>query len=750
MSLASEPSPSLPLARRFPGRILRTFLLVVIPLATIPLLLLGGATLYWAQDTLVDQINSQLNTNIYRLGSDIDFWLTTANNQIDAVLRQEGIQEQLDQTLTPGFRDNPDFPATREAILGLLQTANQGDEAIFDHFLVVSSSGEVLISSQIEWEKRILTNRSFFEILSQAPSSLASFDPKPLVDEKLLIFTHVPYQGENANAHILGVLNPDHLEAIMTTAGEYQEAARSYLITKNGHFFQLNPNTQQLIRREPSETQIQTLLPLEEKNVLGSGKTSDVIFFKSFDQRQAVANYTWLPNAQVGLVYEIPEQLAFQPLRTITPPALAAMVLVIASLIVALVLITQRLLQPIQTLTETAQAFAHGDWNQRVPVSRNDELGMLSYSFNQLADEISSLYRSMEIQVRERTRELETRSSQFEATSAVAREAAAIRDMEALLNNTTELISQHFGFYHAGIFMLDQQRRYAVLQAANSEGGKRMLARGHKLGVGRSGVVGRVAQTGLPRIALDVGADQFYFDNPDLPETRSEIALPLKVAGRVIGVLDVQSKEAEAFSESDAEVLQVMADQIALAIENARQIEETQQTVQELQNLYGEHTNLDWQRYLSPETKAYRYDQVRVTPIAPDDIETEDIAHHHRVTIEDEENGYQRLIIPIMFRDQSLGTIILRKTPQDPPWSKNDQVLAEEIAGQIAVALENARLLDEARKRVSHEQTVGEISTQIARSPQIESILKNTVRELGKLPHVGDVSIFIGDTNDSE
>jgi GAF domain-containing protein len=277
-----------------------------------------------------------------------------------------------------------------------------------------------------------------------------------------------------------------------------------------------------------------------------------------------------------------------------------------------------------------------------------------------------------------------------------------------------------------------------------------MLAQGHKLGVGRSGVVGRVAQTGLPRIALDVGADQFYFDNPDLPETRSEIALPLKVGGRVIGVLDVQSKQPEAFSESDTEVLQVMADQIALAIENARHIEETQQTVEELQNLYSEYTTLDWQRYLSPQAKAYHYDQVRITPIPHQEIDLEAIGQHNRVTAEQNEDGSEQLVIPILLRGHSLGTIVLRKDPQEPSWSSDDQELAEEVAAQIAVALENARLLDEARKRVSHQQTVGEISTEIARSPQIETILRNTVQELGKLPHVDDVSIFIGDTNDSE
>jgi GAF domain-containing protein len=139
-----------------------------------------------------------------------------------------------------------------------------------------------------------------------------------------------------------------------------------------------------------------------------------------------------------------------------------------------------------------------------------------------------------------------------------------------------DLISKQFGFYHAGIFLLDERDEYAVLQAASSEGGRRMLERGHKLRVGEVGIVGHVASTGEPRVALDVGEDTAHFAHPDLPNTRSEMALPLKVQDRVIGVLDVQSTHEAAFSEDDVAVLQTMADQLATAIANARLFEQVQ------------------------------------------------------------------------------------------------------------------------------------------------------------------------------
>jgi methyl-accepting chemotaxis protein len=180
------------------------------------------------------------------------------------------------------------------------------------------------------------------------------------------------------------------------------------------------------------------------------------------------------------------------------------------------------------------------------------------------------------------TQELEHLVTQLEATAKMSRAALFVHDLDALLSQVTQMISDLFGFYHAGIFLLDETGTHAVLRAANSEGGQQMLANSHKLKVGEQGVVGYVTDTGEPRIALDVGADAVYFDNPLMPETRSEMALPLKVGDRIIGALDVQSKREAAYDEDDVMVLQIMADQLAVTIENARLLSATVDTVREL------------------------------------------------------------------------------------------------------------------------------------------------------------------------
>ena len=185
-------------------------------------------------------------------------------------------------------------------------------------------------------------------------------------------------------------------------------------------------------------------------------------------------------------------------------------------------------------------------------------------------------------QLEERTRMLERWASQLKATGEVSRAAISTHDPDILLSEATQMISVSFGLYHVGIFLLDRDREWAVLCAANSEGGQQMLAQGHRLKVGEQGIVGHATGTGETRIALDVGVDAVHFNNPLLPDTRSEMALPLKVGERVIGAIDVQSRQEGAFDDSDVEILQMMADQLAVSIDNSRLLAATREAVREL------------------------------------------------------------------------------------------------------------------------------------------------------------------------
>jgi len=408
-------------------------------------------------------------------------------------------------------------------------------------------------------------------------------------------------------------------------------------------------------------------------------------------------------------------QLAARRVLIVVPLVTAAVILVAAG---AAVLVLRGVVTGVRLLSDSAGQLAVGRLEPRVPVQGLEEFRFLARAFNNMASELQGLYTGLERLVAQRTADLARRTAQLEAAAYVARRAAEIRDLDTLLNETVRLISDRFGFYHAGIFLVDEAGEYAVLRAASSEGGQRMLARGHRLAVGKVGIVGTVAGTGQPRIALDVGADAVFFDNPDLPLTRSEMAVPLKVGERVIGVLDVQSVEPAAFTEADVAVLQTMADQIALAIENARLLEESRRALEELERLYGERAREAWWMVASSRPAVYRYTGMDVEPLpAP-------------VPLAGEEDG-RRLAVPIRLWGQTIGSILLQRREEQPPWSLEEQRLAEEIGEQIALALENARLLEETRRHAERDRMIAEITARVRASMDPETVLRTALRELG-------------------
>jgi GAF domain-containing protein len=390
---------------------------------------------------------------------------------------------------------------------------------------------------------------------------------------------------------------------------------------------------------------------------------------------------------------------------------------------------------PVERLTEGASHLAAGALEERVSIYSEDELGQLAGAFNQMAERLQMFYEDLEQRVKERTAEIQRRSIQMATAAHVARDAAAMLEPQELLTNVVNLISEQFKFYHAGIFLIDSAGEYAVLQAANSEGGQRMLVRGHKLKTGQVGLVGYVAAAGEPRIALDVGEDAVYFDNPDLPDTHSEMALPLKVQDQVIGVLDVQSTQAQAFTQEDVEILQILADQIALAIKNAQLLQESQQALQNMEALYGQQARQSWRMH--QEILAYSYNRVRIEPVPV------------RQLSEFEQNE-RTLSLPITFREQVLGHIYLKREEEQEPWSQEDIILADQAVSQIALALENARLLQEAQRLASREQQINLISTKVRSSTHAETILQNTIRELGRTLGTSRTFIQLGSLSEEE
>jgi GAF domain-containing protein len=288
------------------------------------------------------------------------------------------------------------------------------------------------------------------------------------------------------------------------------------------------------------------------------------------------------------------------------------------------------------------------------------------------------------------------------------------------------LITDQFGFYHAGIFLINETGDEAILQTASSEGGKRMAERGYSVAVSSQSIIGHVTSQKKTRVALDVGVDAVFFNNPDLPMTRSEVALPLMVRNKVLGVLDIQSDQPQAFRLDDMDVLQTLADQVAIAIENARLLDESQTALLQLEAVSTVRTREAWGKKLQDEQHTFTY-----TPLG---------VRAESSSSEASDNNF-KAAIPL--RGQKIGSISLSKKDKTN-WSKLDEDMVNEIANQVGLAIDNLRLLEDAQQRARQEQTIGELATRFSQSLDIDGLLQTAARELGQLPDVSEVSVFIG------
>jgi GAF domain-containing protein len=355
--------------------------------------------------------------------------------------------------------------------------------------------------------------------------------------------------------------------------------------------------------------------------------------------------------------------------------------------------------------------------------------------------ELAGLRDDLESRIQDRTLSLEKRAQQLQTVSSVARSIASVKDLASLLPDITRLVSEQFGYYHVGIFLLDDAREYAVLQAANSDGGRQMVHRGYHLPLDANSIVGYVASHGEPRIAMDVGADSVYFGNPFLPATRAEMALPLRVGGRVIGSLDIQSTEFNAFSEQDIPILNTLADQVAVAIENARLYDDAQQALADARSTFEKYVKQEWSSFAQQSRHAgYVFDGKQVTPLDKN-TRRETIpssAQSSKSTLEKSST----LILPIKLRGQTIGVIEVRSKDGKREWARDEITLLEAAAERAALALENARLVEVAQRRASRERSIGEISARIGSVSDIESILQTAVEELGrKLSSAAEVTL---------
>jgi PAS domain S-box-containing protein len=367
------------------------------------------------------------------------------------------------------------------------------------------------------------------------------------------------------------------------------------------------------------------------------------------------------------------------------------------------------------------------------------------------------------------------RAEQVTIAAEIARDATGTLEVKPLLQKAINLIHERFGFYHSSIFLVDPSGEYAVLQESTGEAGRRMLLAGHRLAVGSKSIVGQVTATGRPFIVNNVHEDPMHFPNPLLPETKSEMAIPLKVGVRVLGTLDVQSTQVGAFNaEEDISVLQILADQLAVAVVNGALFAKTQE-------LLGKHRLLrqvsiaasasssledalvnmvsglraaqvsdhiavllmnseqQLQVHASAGYEGTHHRELRIAlgegitgqsaeqkrPVRVDDTATDPRYISVNAEIRSE------LAVPILYNDEILGVLNL-ESAQPAAFDENDEEILGALGNNLGGIIANFRLVAQIRQQVARERQLFDVTSKIRRTVDLETILQATTEEIAR------------------
>jgi GAF domain-containing protein len=309
----------------------------------------------------------------------------------------------------------------------------------------------------------------------------------------------------------------------------------------------------------------------------------------------------------------------------------------------------------------------------------------------------------------------------------VSRAVASILDVDVLIQQVVDLIKERFGLYYVGLFLVDEGNEWAVLRAGTGEPGRNMLARGHRLKVGE-GMIGWSVANAQARIALDVGEDAVRFDNPDLPETRSEGALPLRSRGRVLGALSVQSSQEAAFDQDTITVLQTMADQVAVALDNASLFAQSQAALEAERRAYGEISRQAWAHILRTRPDlGYLSTPQTIHPVEsqwrPEMLQA---TQSGRIVQDDGPT----MAIPITVRDHVAGVVRLRKSDDAGQWTGDEIALVKTLTEQLGLALESARLYQDTQRRAARERLTREITDSMRRTVDMDALMQTTIQSM--------------------
>jgi GAF domain-containing protein/HAMP domain-containing protein len=740
-----------------------------------------------------EQVEDQLELLADFRQVQIDAWKKRLQTELAAVLEEARILVYAQEILTASPDEVDSFKHPLEQGLN----AHSYRTRDFDEIFLLDQNGQKIATSGTS-EKYYVSREEVEVIVQEVSHADRTYFQQGLKGTSVSLYSPeenrwgvlavrpVPDARGNVIGVLCGYVDLDELNEIMQEQTGLGKTVRTYLV-EPGHTLLTGPVESVYVSSPGVDTVI-------------TNRADNRGLYKDYRGVPVTGIYRWLPGLDVALVAEQEQAEAFQNIYQTMGFNIGVTVVAMVLAVIAALFITRSIANPLSDLAETATQIAAGDLDRVAELGRKDEVGALAMAFNQMSRQLREMITGLEDQVSERTHQLQEanyklqrRAIQLEASAQVGKAVSSILDLGSLLSNVVGLIREHFDFYHVGIFLLDETEKWAVLQQATGEAGQRMLAKGHRLAVGGRSIVGWVTANRKPRVTLDVDADFVHYKNPDLPYTRSEIALPLIVGDRLLGALDVQSVQESAFDAEDVAILSLMADQVTVAVDNALKFSAEADIIKAANphfqvsrhitlatslddvlnaivsyaigahvdrctiSLYGgsskegEPAYLDeaavWDRAEgNPGPVGTRYpleslkllkhlSGERATPVQLNDILTStadervDMATRRLLAMDYQLRSV--LMLPLVAAGQTLGLLIIASR-QPHTWTETELSNSRSLGDQISVAVQNTRLLEEARQRAKHERLTREVTARMRETLEIDTVLQSAVDEISQ------------------
>lgn len=433
-----------------------------------------------------------------------------------------------------------------------------------------------------------------------------------------------------------------------------------------------------------------------------------------------------------NVVVELPAAEAYAPIGEMLGVMGIALIIALLATVGAGIYFSRQIVRPLQRLTEASAQISAGSMETQVDIHSRNEMGILATTFNQMTAQLKDLYTTLEQRVASRTHRLEVSATLGERLSSILNQAE-------LLNEVVNQIKDSFGYYHAHIYLLDDKSENLVVAAGTGEAGAEMKAKSHSIRLDApTSLVARAARTSEIVTVDNVREAEDWLPNPLLPDTYAEMAVPIVLEGRVVGVLDVQEDELAGLDEGDANLLRSLANQVAVTIRNARLFNEVETALAEAHAAQARYLEQAWDKTkIVTRRGQYHYQRPDAPILAEATLATakqQALAQHQPaiISINGSDSDSQPVVAPVTLRNTLIGALQLHPAQAEQQWTEDDLAIVEAIAEELAQTAENLRLFEETRERAGREHAIREITDKLRAAPNLDALLETAARELGQ------------------